>query len=101
MLVGEQAPHDAGGRTSTGERENTIQVRRRIQYGQGKGKTGKVVAWCCLEVQPKETFWDLTTKGNNAQGGLLVSHTSPLMEGNYEDKICSRACTWRQILNVC
>ena len=34
-----------------------------------------------------KTIWDLTRKGNNAQGGLLGSHTSPLMEGNCEDNI--------------
>ena len=73
----------AGGRTSTGERENTIQAE--------KGKTGKVVcdyiwlgaAWRCNQ----KTFWDLTRKGNNAQGGLLGSHTSPLMEGKSSAKI--------------
>ena len=59
MRKGTGEKQHADGRTSTGERENTIQVRGKIQYSQEKSKTGKVVCdyrwlWCCLEVQPKK-----------------------------------------------
>ena len=105
MLVAEQAPCMHVGEQAQVRGENTIQVRRKIQYSQEKGKTGKVMCdyiWLGAARRcNQKTVWDLTRKGNNAQGGLLGSHTSPLKEGNCEDKICSRACTWRQILNVC
>ena len=103
MKKGTGEKQHAGGRTSTNERENTKQVRGKIQYNK-KRQDREVVcdykwlgaAWRCNQ----KAFWDPTRKENNAQGGLLGSHTSPLMEGNCEDNICSHACTWRQLLNV-
>ena len=65
------------------------QVSGKIQYSREEGKIGKAVcdyrffgaSWRCNQ----KTFWDLTREGNNAQGGLLASHTGPLMEGSCGD----------------